>query len=96
MKKLLNTLPSTKPDHIYSSQQSQASFQLPRKQIYQQQIQALLITMRSFRKLRYFFFLRDIEEIFKANEKVLSDLLGVYSAQQLWDMFVPEREEELK
>lgn len=80
MKKQVATLPSTKPDHLYSSQQSQASL-LNRPRNYQQQLAALLNSLRALHRLRYYLLFRDMESVFSSHEAVLNDLLGVSSAE---------------
>jgi hypothetical protein len=66
MKKKTATLPSTKPDHLYSSQQSQASL-VNRPRNYQQQLSALLSSLRATHKLRYYLLFRDLEAVFTAH-----------------------------
>jgi hypothetical protein len=80
MKKPSATLPSTKPDHLYSSQQSQASL-LGRPRNYQQQLSALLAALRSTHKFRYHMLFRDLEAVFSSSQTLLTDLLGVTSAE---------------
>lgn len=45
MKKLLNTLPSTKPDYGFRSEASEAPPLSNRKQTYQSQLETLLASM---------------------------------------------------
>lgn len=59
MKKQSNTLPSTQPDHLYSSQPSQASLISPGNN-YQSRLSALLSSLRSIHSLRYNLLFRDI------------------------------------
>ena len=94
MNKPTATLPSTKPDHLYSSQQSQASL-LVRPRNYQQQLSKLLITLRSTNKFRYYMLFRDLEAVFTVSQVLLTDLLGVTSAEELWRMFAGQGQEEL-
>ncbi len=95
MKKLSVTLPSTQPDHLYASQPSQTSL-LTSNSNRQSQLAALLSSLRSTHRLRYYLLFRDIEAVFTANQPILSDLLGVTSAEELWRMLAGQGQQELR
>lgn len=59
MKKLSVTLPSTQPDHLYSSQPSQTSLTSSGGS-YQSRLSELLSSLRSIHSLRYYLLFRDI------------------------------------
>ncbi len=60
MKKFTNTLPSTKPDHLYSSQPSQTSFHANKSRNYQQQLSTLIGSLRAVHRFRYNLLFRDL------------------------------------
>jgi hypothetical protein len=60
MKKFTNTLPSTKPDHLYSSQPSQSSFHARKPRNYQQQFTTLIGSLKAVHRFRYYLLFRDL------------------------------------
>lgn len=95
MKKQSNTLPSTKPDHLYSSQPSQPSLQLNKPRSHISQFTNFFASFRNVHRLRYNLLFRDLEAVYKANELLINDLLAVSSAQEMWQLLVPKHQEEL-
>jgi hypothetical protein len=89
MKKILNSLPSTKPDHFFRSEGSDLGFSISRKVSYESQISSLLRSMTKVMETRLVFFRRDIEAIYKANEVLFKDLLSANSGQEVWEFLVP-------
>jgi len=61
MKKIINTLPSTKPDIFYESQPTFASNYEIQPKCYQQQIQNLINQIKKVHKYRCHLLLRDFE-----------------------------------
>ena len=77
MKKLLTSLPSTKPDQFFKSEVSEYGVLTNRITTYQQQLQYLIHSMINICNNRLNFLFRDIEPLFSKNEIILKDLLKI-------------------
>ena len=64
MKKLLTSLPSTKPDQFFKSEMSENGILTNRTTTYQHQLKNLVKSMTKISTKRLVFLERDIEEIF--------------------------------